>query len=97
MSKPRRTHKRPRCTVRGCDRPHVARGYCNTHYHRWLTHGDPTAVTQRQGGKPLMVVARTTKGKGVSYMENVPIWHYRSPNKQEYEQAVKELEAMVKP
>ncbi len=30
-------------------------------------------------------------------MENVPIWHYRSPNKQEYEQAVKELEAMVKP
>lgn len=54
------------------------------------------AVTQRKGGKPLMVVARTTKGKGVSYMENVPIWHYRSPNKQEYEQAVKELEAMVR-
>jgi transketolase len=54
------------------------------------------AVTQRKGGKPLMVVARTTKGKGVSYMENVPIWHYRSPSKQEYEQAVKELEAMVR-
>ena len=31
--------------------------------------------------------AKTTKGKGVSYMENVPIWHYRSPNKEEYEQA----------
>jgi hypothetical protein len=25
-------------------------------------------------------------------MENVPIWHYRSPNKQEYQQAVVELE-----
>ncbi len=35
-----------------------------------------------------MVVAKTTKGKGVSYMENVPIWHYRSPNKDEYEQAI---------
>ena len=39
-----------------------------------------------------MVIARTTKGKGVSYMENVPIWHYRSPNQQEYQQAVAELE-----
>ena len=31
-----------------------------------------------------MLVAKTTKGKGVSYMENVPIWHYRSPSKDEY-------------
>jgi transketolase len=51
------------------------------------------AVTGRHGGKPLMVVAKTTKGKGVSYMENVPIWHYRSPNKDEYQRAVAELEA----
>jgi transketolase len=51
------------------------------------------AVTGRSGGKPFMLVARTTKGKGVSYMENVPIWHYRSPNKDEYRRAVEELEA----
>lgn len=51
------------------------------------------AVSGRQGGKPLMLVALTTKGKGVSYMENVPIWHYRSPNKDEYRRAVEELEA----
>jgi transketolase len=50
------------------------------------------AVAGRSGKKPLMVVARTTKGKGISYMENVPIWHYRSPNKAEYEQGVRELE-----
>jgi len=50
------------------------------------------AVTGRKGDRPLMVVAKTTKGKGVSYMENVPIWHYRSPNKQEYEQAKMELD-----
>jgi transketolase len=51
------------------------------------------AVAGRRGTKPLMVVARTTKGKGVSYMENVPMWHYRSPSKPEYEQALRELEA----
>jgi transketolase len=49
------------------------------------------AVMNRKGGKPLLVVSKTTKGKGVSYMENVPIWHYRSPNKAEYEQALAEL------
>ena len=51
------------------------------------------AVTGRRADKPLAVIAKTTKGKGVSYMENVPIWHYRSPNKDEYAKAVKELEA----
>jgi transketolase len=51
------------------------------------------AMASRQGGKPFMLIAKTTKGKGVSYMENVPIWHYRSPNKDEYRQAVAELEA----
>lgn len=50
------------------------------------------AVTGRRGGKPLMVVAKTTKGKGISYMENVPIWHYRSPNAKEFEQGMAELE-----
>lgn len=51
------------------------------------------AVTSRKGGCPLLVVCRTVKGKGVSYMENVPIWHYRSPNKDEYQQGLKELAA----
>jgi transketolase len=50
------------------------------------------AVSGRKGGRPFMLVAKTTKGKGVSYMENVPIWHYRSPNKDEYRRAVEELE-----
>jgi transketolase len=50
------------------------------------------AILGRKGGKPLLVVCRTTKGKGVSYMENVPIWHYRSPNKAEYQQGLAELE-----
>jgi transketolase len=49
------------------------------------------AVLSRRGGRPMLVVCRTVKGKGVSYMENVPIWHYRSPNKDEYQQGLKEL------
>ncbi len=51
------------------------------------------AVTLREGGRPLLLVCRTVKGKGVSYMENVPIWHYRSPNRDEYDQGLKELAA----
>jgi transketolase len=50
------------------------------------------AVRGRAGDKPLMVIARTVKGKGVSYMENVPMWHYRSPNKDELAKAMQELE-----
>jgi transketolase len=50
------------------------------------------AVQNRTGDRPMMVVARTTKGKGVSYMENVPMWHYRSPSPDEYRQALAELE-----
>lgn len=50
------------------------------------------AVLTWEGGRPLMVNCKTTKGRGVSYMENVPIWHYRSPNRDEYLQALAEIE-----
>jgi len=49
------------------------------------------AVTNRQGGKPFFLIGNTVKGRGVSYMENVPIWHYRSPDPDEYKQAIEEL------
>lgn len=49
------------------------------------------AVRGRSGERPFFCVCRTIKGRGVSYMENVPIWHYRSPNKDEYAQAIAEL------
>ncbi|HXF54881.1 MAG TPA: transketolase [Hyphomicrobiaceae bacterium] len=54
-----------------------------------------SAVAHREASCPLMVVGRTTKGKGVSYMENEPIWHYRSPSPEEYRRAVVELEATL--
>lgn len=41
--------------------------------------------------RPLMIICKTIKGKGVSFMENVPIWHYRSPSPEEYKLAMTEL------
>ena len=45
----------------------------------------------RSGKQPFMVIGKTVKGKGVSFMEHVPIWHYRSPTKEEYVKAIAEL------
>ena len=42
-------------------------------------------------GKPQAIVAKTVKGKGVSFMENNIAWHGKAPNKQECEQALKEI------
>lgn len=44
-------------------------------------------------GCPSVIIAETTKGKGVSFMENDILWHYRTPQGEEYEAALRELEA----
>jgi transketolase len=49
------------------------------------------ATLRRKGGRPFLLIGNTVKGRGVSYMENVPIWHYRSPSREEYTQALAEL------
>ena len=41
--------------------------------------------------RPVAVIARTTKGKGVSFMENSVLWHYRSPQGEEFRAAMDEL------
>ena len=43
-------------------------------------------------GKPVVIIARTTKGKGVSFMESNPVWHGAPPNDKEYKDALMELE-----
>ncbi len=50
------------------------------------------ALLARQAGIPTLVIANTVKGKGVSFMENVPIWHYRMPNDEELTTLLKDLE-----
>jgi len=42
-------------------------------------------------GRPVVIVARTTKGKGVSFMENSPQWHGGIPNQQQFDRALAEL------
>lgn len=51
---------------------------------------------QEKNERPLCVIADTIKGKGISFMENEILWHYRAPQGEFYDRAVAELEA-VKP
>lgn len=44
-------------------------------------------------GKPKVLLAHTTKGKGVSFMENTVLWHYRTAKGEEFAAAMMELEA----
>lgn len=46
---------------------------------------------EKINGKPVAIVQTSTKGKGVSYMENQVGWHGSAPNKEQYEQAMNEL------
>lgn len=52
-------------------------------------------IRASKNGKPKCIFAHTVKGKGVSYMENECGWHGVAPNKDEYEQAMKELDAQM--
>ncbi|MDD3179110.1 MAG: transketolase [Opitutaceae bacterium] len=46
-------------------------------------------------GIPTIIIAKTIKGKGVSFMENQPDWHGKAPNAEQYRQAMHELEVAV--
>ena len=45
-----------------------------------------------KNGRPKAIVARTVKGKGISFMEDDNIWHYTRVSAQQYEDAIKELD-----
>ena len=47
-------------------------------------------------GQPTVILAKTVKGKGISFMENDAGWHGKAPNDQQLEQAVSELKAKIK-
>ena len=48
----------------------------------------------KKSDKPFAIICKTVKGKGVSFMENKAEWHGSAPNAEQYEQAMKELEAV---
>jgi transketolase len=65
---------------------------CNGH--------DPEDIIKKINKKnkhyPLCLVAKTIKGYPVSFMKNAPIWHYRSPNSDEYKKSVAEIDTIIK-
>jgi transketolase len=49
------------------------------------------AIANRDPSRPKLIIANTTKGKGVSFMENNNLWHYKSPTDSDLEIALAEL------
>ena len=54
-------------------------------------HDEIRRVLKKKNSKPTFVIARTIKGKGVSFMENSTLWHYRNAQGEELKKAIKEL------
>ena len=54
------------------------------------------AEARQVKGQPIVLIAKTVKGKGVSFMENDAGWHGKAPNAEQYEKAMAELDAAVK-
>ena len=48
-----------------------------------------TKALNSKSSKPLVIIANTIKGKGVKFMENTVLWHYRSLNLVDYKKAMK--------
>ena len=48
-------------------------------------------LKKKNKNKPKVIIAHTTKGKGVSFMENNNLWHYKNPNKKELDVGLREI------
>jgi transketolase len=59
----------------------------NGHDHEQINNALLTIQTA-----PLVIIANTTKGKGISFMEDKLEWHYKSPNQEQFNHALKELD-----
>lgn len=53
---------------------------------------DAFDTAKQTKGKPTIIIAKTVKGKGVSFMENKAEWHGRAPTKEQYDEAITELD-----
>jgi transketolase len=59
------------------------------------SHADLDKAIFRKSNKPMMTIANTIKGYGVSFMENSVPWHYKSPDEEELSLAIHELEKFL--
>ena len=55
---------------------------------------DAFDVSRNVKEKPTCIIAKTVKGKGVSFMENQVGWHGKAPNEEQYRQAMEEIKGM---
>ena len=65
---------------------HESDGHDHANLHKLLKH-----LMQAKSNMPAFVIAHTTKGKGISFMENSVDWHYRPPSEKELDLALQEL------
>lgn len=56
---------------------------------------DTFAVIDYSNNKPHLIISNTTKGKGVSFMENVASWHHGVPDEEQYHRAIEEISARI--
>lgn len=52
-------------------------------------------ATPFEKGKPNMIIANTTKGKGISFIENQASWHHKVPSEEQYLQSIRELDKQL--
>ena len=64
---------------------------CDGHNHEEIL-----SALNSEAELPKVIIAHTTKGKGVSFMENQVLWHYRSPQGDEFESAIDEVQSNEK-
>lgn len=62
--------------------------------HDFAQIADACAKAKSVSGKPTLILAKTVKGKGVSFMENQVGWHGKAPNEEQYAMGKAELEAL---
>ena len=70
--------------------PSQPNGADNGHDHHQLLD----VLSAQADQKPNAVVAHTTKGKGISFMENKVEWHYKNPSDEQLAKALAELEVI---
>jgi transketolase len=56
-----------------------------------LAQLDDALEAAQNSDEPMAIICQTIKGRGVSFMEDDNNWHYRAPNQDEFERAMKEL------
>ena len=62
----------------------------NGHDHKKLFSAFKAAKAEKK--KPSVIIADTIKGKGVGFMENELLWHYKSPSEEQYKEAIQHIE-----